>query len=157
MAATVGLDRDSSFPKASFSLASSSPPPCRGRQRLLDIGAGAERLARARRNDRVDSVFPSSSSRASIRRSISSVTRLSGGLLRVIFATPCESLYEDEPALSGARQGQITPATIARGLGGSEQRNDHEEHHVDRQRLDQSPREGHLREGGRQEQGQTVR
>ena len=118
MAATVG-GQGFRTSKASFSWPASSPRPVADGSELLDIGAGAERsIARPGDDERTNSLVPFELLESFDQLPChTSVTRLSGGLLRVSFDASCESLHEDEPALSGARQGQTTPATTARGLG----------------------------------------
>src|SRR5918999_1168072 len=161
MAATVGLDSDSNRPRASISLASFfSTTLSRTSANSLTSEPAQNALSPAPVTTTARTASsPSSSSRASISCSvISSVTRLSGGLLRVSFATPPASRSTRTSRLSGGLDKVKQPGQPQREGGEKdEQRNDHEEHQVDRQRLDQSLREGYLREGGCQEQSQTVR
>src|SRR5919112_83516 len=160
MAAITGLDRDSNLPKASFSRASffsTTLSRMSANSLTSEPAQNAFSPAPVTTTARTASSL-SSSSRASIRCSvISSVTRLSGGLLRVSFATPPASRSTRTSRLSAVLDKVKQPGQPQREGGEEdEQRNNYEEHQVDRQRLDQSLRERHLREGGRQEQGQTV-
>ena len=123
MAATVGLDRDSSFPKASFSLASFFSTTL---SRTSANSLTSEPAQNAFSPAPVTTTARTASSRFQLVEGLDQALchlqrdqverRVVEGQLR---DASCESLYEDEPALSGARQGQITPATIARGLGGA--------------------------------------
>src|SRR5918992_5011132 len=161
MAAITGLDKDSKQLNASFSCASffSTTRALTAANSLIsDPAQNALSPAPVTTTARTAS-SRSSSWRASIScLVISSVTRLSGGLLSVSFATP-SSRRSTRTSRLLARLDKVKQPGQPQREGGEEdeQRNDHEEHHVDRQRLDQSLREGHLRKGCRQEQGQTVR
>src|SRR5919106_1673689 len=160
MAAITGLDKDSKLLNASFSCASffSTTRSLTAANSLTsDPAQNAISPAPATTTARTAS-SRSSSWRASIScLVISSVTRLSGGLLRVNFATPPARRSTRTSRLSGGLD-KVKQTGQPQREGGEEdeQRNDHEEHQVDRQRLDQSLRDGSLREGGCQEQSQTI-
>ena len=121
MAATVGLDRDSNLPKASFSLASffSTTLSRTSANSLISEPAQNAFSPAPGDDDRADGVVPFQLvqglyqalrhlQRDQVER------RVVQGQLR---DASCESLHEDEPALSSARQGQTAPAATARGLG----------------------------------------
>src|SRR5215208_580819 len=160
MAAITGLDKDSKPLNASFSCTSFfSTTRALTAANSLTSDPAQNALSPAPVTTTARTVSSRSSSwRASVScLVISSVTRLSGGLLRVSFATP-PARRSTRTSRPSAGLDKVKQPGQAQREGGEEdeQRNDHEEHHVDRQRRDQSLREGYLREGGCQEQSQTV-